>query len=73
MARTHKATKAKAVKGAARNWIAGAVGKNVGGLHRALGIPLGQKIPASKKTPKKGDSPKLRKQKILARTLAGFH
>jgi hypothetical protein len=72
MARTHKATKAKAVKGAARNWIAGAT-QNKGGLHRALGIPLGQKIPASKKTPKKGDSPKLRKQKILARTLAGFH
>jgi len=71
MARTHKATKSRAVKDATHLWVQGTHMKK-GALHRALGIPLGQKIPASKKVPKKGDSAKLRKQKILARTLARF-
>lgn len=30
---------------AKKNWIAKAVGKNPGGLHRSLGVPAGKKIP----------------------------
>ncbi len=55
------------------NWIAGAI-KRPGALHRALSVPEGQKIPASKLTKAvHSDNPQLRKQGILARTLAGFH
>ena len=32
----------------AMNWIAGAVGKNPGALHRALDVPAGKAIPAAK-------------------------
>lgn len=39
-----------------------------GGLHRALGIPEGQKIPLSKEQPKPGDSTKVKREKALART-----
>lgn len=31
----------------ARHWIADAIGSNHGALHRELGIPMGQKIPAA--------------------------
>lgn len=49
-------------------WIAKAIGKP-GSLHKALGVPQGEKIPASKLAVKPGDSPKLKKKKILAKTL----
>lgn len=38
-----------------------------GGLHRMLGIPEGQKIPASRLTPKPGDSTLLRRRKASAK------
>lgn len=38
-----------------------------GTLHDALGIPRGQKIPASKLKDKPGDSPALKKKKLFAR------
>lgn len=51
-----------------KNWIAGAT-KNKGGLHRALGIPEGQKIPKAKieAAAKKGG--KVGKEARLALTL----
>ena len=55
----------------ADNWIRGAT-QNKGGLHRALGIPEGKKIPAGKLAIKPDDSPKLKKQKNLAKTLKKF-
>ena len=54
------------------NWIAQAT-KNKGGLHRALGIPIGTKIP-SKTLAKaiRSKNPKTKKEAILAKTLGGF-
>lgn len=54
-----------------KNWIAGAT-KNKGALHRALGVPQGTKIPASKlaKGAKMGGT--VAKEVSLARTLKGF-
>lgn len=54
------------------NWIADAT-KNKGGLHRSLGIPQGEKIPAKKLAIKSTDSPKVKKQKNLAKTLKKMH
>jgi len=71
MARTHKAAKAKAVKEATHNWIAGAV-RHKGALHQMLNVPAGHKIPAGKLAVHKGDSALLRKRKNLAHTLARF-
>jgi len=71
MARTHKAVKAKAVKEATHNWIAGAI-HHPGALHSMLGVPRGKKIPAGKLAVHKGDSALMRKRKSLAHTLAGF-
>ena len=52
-------------------WIAGAT-ENKGGLHRALGIPQGQKIPEKriKAAEKKGG--KVGKEAQLAETLKGL-
>ncbi len=55
-----------------RNWIAGAI-EHPGALHRELGVPEGKKIPASKLAVHKGDSPKMERQKNLAKTLKGMH
>jgi hypothetical protein len=41
-----------------------------GGLHRSLGIPMGQKIPADELSAKPTDSTKVKRQKALARTYA---
>lgn len=38
-----------------------------GSLHRALGIPQGEKIPASRLQDKPGDSPEMKKKKLFAR------
>ena len=55
------------------NWIAGAT-KNKGALHRKLGVPEGEKIPA-KKLAKAAHSkdPTERKEVALAKTLKGLH
>lgn len=51
------------------NWIEKAT-KNKGGLHRSLGVPQGQKIPASKVKAAEGSSnPRVAKQARLAETL----
>lgn len=53
----------------AGKWVQSANIKK-GGLHQSLGIPESQKIPASKLSVKSGDSPKVKKQKILAKTFS---
>jgi hypothetical protein len=55
-------------KGSKKFWIKKAVAKK-GGLHRALGVPENKKIPAKKLTVKAADSTKVKKQKVLAKTL----
>ena len=57
----------------AKNWIKGAI-KHPGALHRELGVPQGQKIPAAKlKAAANSKDPTLRKRAQLAETLAGMH
>lgn len=58
--------------GGAANWIAGAT-KNKGAVHRALKVPMGDKIP-EKKLDKAADSsnPLMRKRTNLAKTLKGM-
>ncbi len=52
-----------------KNWIAGAV-KHKGALHRELGVPEGEKIPAKKMAKAaKSKNPKIKKQVALAKTL----
>ncbi len=51
-----------------KKWIQGAI-KHPGALHRALGVKQGEKIPAKKLKVKASDSPKLKRMKILAKTL----
>ena len=54
------------------NWIAGAI-KKPGALHKALGVPVGQKIPAKKlATAAKNASPLMKKRLALAKTLTSF-
>ena len=54
-----------------KNWIAGAI-KKPGALHKELGVPKGQKIPA-KKLAKAAKAPgKLGQRARLAETLKGF-
>ena len=54
-------------------WIAGATKKNKGALHRALGVPQGEKIPAKKLAAAgHSDNPRIRKEAALAKTLKGF-
>lgn len=52
-----------------KKWIQKAIEKP-GSLHRALGVPKGEKIPASKLKVKPSDSPKMKRRKILAKTLS---
>lgn len=53
----------------AKNWIAGAT-KNKGALHRALGVPAGEKIPEKKlEKAEKSRNPTMRKRAALAETL----
>ena len=55
------------------HWIKGAI-RHPGGLHRALGVPEGEKIPA-KKLAKAGHSenPRIRRMASLAKTLKHMH
>ena len=56
------------------NWIAGAVNKHKGALHRALGIPVSEKIPAQKMAAaKQSANPRIRRMAALAKTLKSFH
>ncbi len=51
------------------NWIAGAT-KNKGALHRSLGVPEGEKIPAAKiAKAAHSDNPTLARRARLAQTL----
>ena len=56
------------------NWIKEAVGKNPGGLHKSLGVPKGENIPAKKiAAATHSDNPKVAKQARLAETLKKLH
>lgn len=53
----------------AQNWISGAT-KNKGALHRAVNVPVGEKIPPKKLTAALHSSnPTIAKEANLARTL----
>jgi hypothetical protein len=52
-----------------KKWIQKAI-KRPGSLHRALGVPQDEKIPASKLKVKPGDTTKMKRKKILAKTLS---
>lgn len=55
------------------HWIQGAI-KHPGGLHRALGVPEGQKIPAGKlEKAKHSKNAHIRRMANLAGTLKGMH
>ena len=59
----------KAAKKSKGNWIAKAT-ENKGGLHRSLGIPEGQKIPAKRlKAAENSPNLRVREQAQLAETL----
>ncbi len=58
---------------AKKNWIAGAV-SHPGALHKALGVPQGEKIPAKKMAKAaKSSNPHMQKMVSLAKTLKSFH
>ena len=54
-----------------KNWIAGAI-KKPGALHKALGVPKGENIPAKKLDTAAEKGGKLGKRARLAKTLAGL-
>lgn len=54
------------------HWIAKAV-QHKGALHRALGVPAGQKIPEKKIAKAAKESGKVGKEAKLAQTLKSFH
>lgn len=54
-------------------WIQGAI-KHPGALHKQLGVPQGEKIPAKKlAAASHSDNPTLRKRANLAKTLKKMH
>jgi hypothetical protein len=55
----------------AKNWIKGAI-KHKGALHAQLGVPQGQKIPASKINAAAKKGGKLGARARLAKTLKSF-
>lgn len=56
---------------AKKKWIQGAI-KEKGALHRDLGVPQGQKIPAKKIAKAAAKSGKVGERARLAQTLKGF-
>ncbi len=53
-----------------KKWIQKAVSKGKGNLHKNLGVPQGEKIPAKKMAKAaKSKNPKIRKEVALAKTL----
>jgi len=59
-------------KKAKKRWIKSAI-KHPGALHRELGVPEGEKIPAAKLERAAAGGGKLGKEARLAETLMGFH
>ena len=60
------------MKKAKGGWIKGAI-KHPGALHRQLGVPAGEKIPAKKlEKATHSSNPTLAKRARLAQTLKGF-
>ena len=55
-----------------KNWIQKAVGKGKGNLHKALKVPEGEKIPASKIKGAAKKTGKVGKEAQLALTLSKF-
>lgn len=56
-------------RGKPKKWIAGAI-KHPGALHKSLGVPAGEKIPAKKLAKAEhSKNPLLRKRAALAKTL----
>lgn len=55
----------------AEKWIAKAT-KNKGALHKALGVPIGKKIPSDKLAKAAKSSGKVGKEARLAETLKGM-
>lgn len=54
-------------------WIAKAI-EHKGALHRALGVPEGEKIPADKmEAARHSKNPRIRKMAALAHTLGQMH
>lgn len=57
----------------AKHWIQDAI-KRPGALHRALKVPAGQKIPATKMAKAAhSDNPRVRQEAHLARVLKSMH
>ena len=56
----------------AKNWIKGAI-SHPGALHKQLGVPQGQKIPAAKLEKAEHAGGKLGQRARLAETLKGMH
>jgi len=56
----------------AKKWIKGAI-KHPGALHKQLGIPQGEKIPAKRLAKAAKAKGTLGKRARLAQTLKGFH
>jgi hypothetical protein len=55
-----------------KKWIGKSI-KHPGALHRALGVPEGEKIPAEKlEKAAHSDNPTMRKRAALAQTMKGF-
>lgn len=63
--------KAKTTKMAGGNWIQDAI-KKPGALHKQMGVPEGQKIPAKKLAAAAKKPGKLGQRARLAETLKGF-
>lgn len=60
-------------KDGGKNWIKGAI-KHPGALHKSLGVPEGQKIPAKKLAKAAhSDNPTMRRRANLAKTLKKMH
>lgn len=57
--------------GKGKNWIAGAIGKP-GALHKALGVPVGKKIPKGLLDEAAKKPGLIGKRARLAKTLSGF-
>jgi len=57
---------------ATKKWIKGAI-KHPGALHKELGVPQGQKIPASKLAKAASKGGKIGKRARLAQTLKKLH
>lgn len=54
-------------------WISGAI-QHPGALHKTLGVPKGEKIPAKKlEAASHSENPTTRRRAALAKTLKGFH